>query len=271
MLVTLNGELELNREPILTSYPIVFSAAFLVSACATPPPANDWQSIFDGESLDGWTPKIVGEALGEDRNQLFRADDGVLRVSYEAAPEFEGNFGHLFYRLPAANYRLRFEYQFNGDQAAGGPGWALMNSGVMVHAQAPETMAVDQAFPVSIEAQLLGLPETMTARTTANICTPGTHFELGGQVITQHCVNSTTPAAPADAWVAFEIEVRGDEYMELSINGAPAYRLERPHYDANDTEVQRLSLSGPLSEGYFALQAESHPVAFRNIEWMRLD
>lgn len=255
----------------MTSYPAILSALFFVSACATPVPEDGWQTLFDGESLKGWTPKITGEALGEDRNQLFRAENGELLVSYDNAPTFEGNFGHLFYTLPSTDYRLRFEYKFMGTQAAGGPGWALMNSGVMVHAQAPETMARDQAFPISIEAQLLGLPETMTARTTANICTPGTHFELNGDVVTQHCVNSSTSAAPLDRWVQFEIEVRGDDYIELRIHGAPAYRLERPHYDVLDPDVQRLGLSGPLSKGYFALQAESHPVAFRNIEWQRLD
>ena len=255
----------------MTSYPAIISTLFVVSACATSAPENDWQTLFDGESLKGWTPKITGEALGEDRNQLFRVEKGELQVSYDSAPTFEGNFGHLFYALPATNYRLRFEYKFIGAQASGGPGWALMNSGVMVHAQAPETMTIDQAFPISIEAQLLGLPETMAARTTANICTPGTHFEVDGDVVTQHCVNSTTTAAPADTWVEFEIDVRGDDYIELSINGAPAYRLERPHYDVSDPDVQRLGLSGPLSKGYFALQAESHPVAFRNIEWQRLD
>lgn len=255
----------------MTPHANLIGAAFLLSACATQPAANDWQSLFDGETLTGWTPKIVGEAAGEDRHALFRAKDGVLHVSYDNVPTFDGEFGHLFYDIPAADYRLRFEYQFTGSQVPGGPAWALMNSGVMVHAQAPETMTMDQAFPISIEAQLLGRPDTLPERTTANICTPGTHFERDGQVITQHCINSNTPAMAADTWVMFELEVRGDAFMQLSLNGAPAYRLEKPHYDRTDPDVQRLGLSGTLGEGYFALQAESHPAAFRNIEWQPLD
>ncbi|MEL6856790.1 MAG: DUF1080 domain-containing protein [Pseudomonadota bacterium] len=255
----------------MTPHAYLLGAAFVLSACATPTAANAWQPLFDGETLSGWTPKIVGEAAGEDRRALFRAKDGVLHVSYDNVQTFDGEFGHLFYNIPAAHYRLRFEYQFTGAQVSGGPGWALMNSGVMVHAQAPETMTLDQPFPISIEAQLLGLPETLPERTTANICTPGTHFVQDGEITTQHCVNSDTPAIAPDTWVKFEIEVRGDAYIQLNIDGAPAYRLEQPQYDGTDPDVQRLGLSGPLAAGYFALQAESHPAAFRNIEWQLLD
>jgi hypothetical protein len=31
----------------------------------------------------------------------------------------------------------------------GGADWALRNSGVMIHGQPPETMGLDQKFPVS--------------------------------------------------------------------------------------------------------------------------
>ena len=51
---------------------------------------------------------------------------------------------------------MRLEYRFTGEQVVGGAGWALRNSGVMVHAQSPESMLQDQDFPVSIEVQFLG-------------------------------------------------------------------------------------------------------------------
>ncbi|MEO1552457.1 MAG: DUF1080 domain-containing protein [Pseudomonadota bacterium] len=247
------------------------SALFLVSACATTPaPEPVWETIFDGDSLDGWTPKIVGQAAGSDSTEIFRVQDDAIIVSYDAYSEFDGTFGHLFFNQDLSDYRLRFEYRFFGDQAAGGPGWAFMNSGVMVHAQAPETMGLDQAFPVSVEAQLLGKDSGESARTTANICTPGTHITMQAETVTQHCINSETPAAMAGEWVSFEIDVRGGEMMRLLIADQEAFRLDTPVYDTSDGDVATLGLSGPVTHGYFALQAESHPVAFRNIQLLRL-
>lgn len=259
------------------SFPRILIGAVLsvsVAACATPPPASEspvWETIFDGETLERWTPKIVGQPAGSDETQIFSASDGVLRVSYDAYQEFDGTFGHLFFNEDLSNYQLKFEYQFTGEQVPGGPGWAFMNSGVMAHAQAPGSMRVDQPFPISIEAQLLGKNDTLPDRTSANICTPGTHVVIEGTLTTQHCINSQSPAFEAGTWVAFELHVEGGQLMELKLNGETAFVLTAPEYDPTDPDVMRLGLEGSVDRGYFALQAESHPVAFRNIQLMRLD
>lgn len=257
-----------------THWIAALSAPLLIWACSVTPsaaPDPSWEAIFDGESLAGWTPKIVGQAAGSDTTQIFRVEDGAITVSYEAYDQFDGAFGHLFFADDLSDYRLRFEYKFFGDQAEGGPGWAFMNSGVMVHAQAPETMQQDQAFPVSVEAQLLGKRSTEASRTTANICTPGTHIEMDGDLVTDHCIGSDTQAGIVGEWVRFEIEVRGGETMRLLIAGEDAFVLNRPTYDSSDGDVAQLGASGSVTHGHFALQAESHPVAFRNIELMRLE
>ena len=235
------------------------------------PASNEWVSIFDGQSLTGWTPKINNQNLGDDPAQIFRVEEGELRVTYEDMTEFDNAFGHLFFDEEVSDYRLRFEYRFFETQKSGGPKWAFMNSGVMYHAQAPGSMRLDQPFPISIEAQLLGTSEDTPARTTANICTPGTHIVLAGELTKQHCVNSQTLAAPAGAWVSFELEVHGSRLTRLIIDGDEAFALTDPQFDTTDPDVARLQLEGPVQTGYFALQAESHPVAFRNIELMRLN
>lgn len=254
----------------------IILATGLLAACTSPEKAdasasNQWISIFDGQSLSGWTPKINGQVLGDDPAGIFRIVDGALRVTYEDMASFDNAFGHLFFDQDVSDYRLRFEYRFFEEQKSGGPGWAFMNSGVMFHAQAPETMRKDQAFPISIEAQFLGTSAQTQARTTANICTPGTHIVVGGALTKQHCVTSQTLAAPAGTWVSFELEVRGSNMTRLLIDGAEAFVLTNPEYDATDPDVARLGLEGPVEQGTFALQAESHPVEFRNIELMRLD
>lgn len=244
--------------------------ALVVSACATPASSPQWESIFDGETLNGWTPKIAGQETGEDAGSIFQAENGVLRVSYENYDTFAGEFGHLFYDEDLSDYRLKYEYRFLREQVSGGPAWAFQNSGVMVHTQDPYSMTKEQYFPVCIEAQLLGASAEQPDRTTANICTPGTHVTIDGEFTRTHCISSKTVAAMPEVWTEFEIEVRGDTRTVLYINGEEAFRITDPVYDETDPDTQNLGASGPVTSGHFALQAESHPVEFRNIELMRL-
>jgi hypothetical protein len=151
---------------------------------------QDWIRLFNGTNLDGWTPKITGYEAGENFGDTFRVRDGKLVVSYDQYDAFGDRFGHLFYEDTFSYYRIAIEYRFVGEQAKGGPDWAVRNSGVMLHGQRPETMPRDQDFPISIEAQFLGGAGS-GERTTANLCTPGTHVEMNGELFTTHCVNST--------------------------------------------------------------------------------
>ncbi len=152
---------------------------------------GQWVSLFDGKTLNGWTPKIKGYAFGENFNDTFRVEDGVIRVSYDKYGDFKGEFGHLFYKSPFSKYRLRIEYRFVGEQVKKGPAWAFRNSGVMIHCQDPATMRKEQEFPVSIEVQFLGGP-AKGERPTGNLCTPGTNVVRDGKLVTQHCTNSTS-------------------------------------------------------------------------------
>lgn len=127
-----------------------------------------WIPLFNGKDLDGWTPKFAGHALGENVLDTFRVENGVLRVAYDKYEKFGGKFGHLFYKEPFSHYRIRLEYRFLGEQSKGAPGWALRNSGIMLHCQSPESMGKDQSFPVSIEVQLLG-GNGKDERPTANL------------------------------------------------------------------------------------------------------
>ena len=254
-------------------------AAFLLAACAhaiepaadhaddaNAPPAEHWVSIFNGVDLDGWTPKFAHHPLGENVDNIFRVEDGVLKASYE---NFEGSwrdeFGHLFYKEPLGDYRLRLEYRFLGDAIPGAPDWTLRNSGLMFHAQPPETMEIGQFFPISVEAQFLG-EGANAAPTTANLCTPEISVLLNGERSEEHCFNAAVPSLPMGEWVRFEIEVRGANVRHL-INGQEAMSYSEPMTD----EVHPWAPDRRLTRGYIALQAEAHPVEFRNIEVLMLD
>jgi hypothetical protein len=229
--------------------------------------AGGWTPLFNGKDLAGWTPKIKGHEAGDNHADTFRVEDGVLKVGYDKYPEFANKFGHLFYKDPFSHYVLRVEYRFVGEQAKGGPGWAVRNSGVMFHSQSPQSMRKDQDFPVSIEAQFLG-GTGKGERPTLNVCTPGTNIVMGGKLITQHCTNSRSKTYPGDQWVTAEIEVHGGGKVIHRANGEAVLEYEKPQLDPKDPDGKALIKDGRLilEGGYIALQAESHPVEFRKIE-----
>lgn len=253
---------------------LAWCGVWLVAAAAVPaqdpPPPRDegkWVPLFNGRDLDGWIPKIKGFPLGENHLDTFRVENGILKVSYDKYAQFDGKFGHLFYKDKFSHYVLRVEYRFVGEQVKGGPGWAVRNSGVMFHSQPPETMHLDQNFPVSIEAQFLG-GLGQGDRPTLAVCTPGTNIVMNGQFVTQHCTRSQAKTYHGDQWVTVEIEVRGSGKVRHLIDGQPVIEYEQCQLDPKDSDGAKLIKDGKLliDEGWIALQAESHPIEFRRVE-----
>lgn len=256
-------------------------ALWLVAVAHGPAHAADaeegkWIPLFNGQNLDGWTPKIRFHPLGENYLDTFRVEDGVLKVSYSQYKSFNSEagplFGHLFYKEPFSHYRLRVEYRFTGEQCPGGPGWALRNSGVMIHGEAAASMGKDQDFPASIEVQLLG-GDGKTPRTTANLCTPGTNVVMNGKLFTPHCTSSKSDTYHGDQWVTCEIEVRGNKLIRHFVNGTIVLEYGEPQLDERDPHAKELAAKAgsiQLSGGTISLQSESHTVEFRKVEIMQL-
>ena len=228
-----------------------------------------WVSIFNGKNLDDWTVKIKGHPAGENWKQTFLATDGALKVDYSQYENFDDAFGHIFYKTPYSDYRLKLKYRFTGEQLEGGQGWARRNSGVMIHSQDPATMGLDQDFPVSIEVQLLGGLDKNEPRSTANLCTPGTHVTIDDEFVTAHCINSNSDSYYGDQWVALEIEVRHDSLVRHFINGEEVMQYKKPVIGGEFNTLTALE-GMPLKKGYISLQSESHPVEFKDIWIMEL-
>ena len=217
-------------------------------------------------------PKFTGSEAGVNYNNTFRVEDGILKVSYENWDSFNGEFGHLFYEKPFNDYRLRVEYRFVGEQVDNGPGWAIRNNGIMIHGQHAEDLRVDQEFPVSLEIQLLGGNGT-DRRTTANICTPGTNVVIDGELVTQHCINSSSDTHHGDQWVTAEVVARGNNIKHY-INGNLVFDYHDPQLDPSDPDAEKMLEAGHpkiLTGGYISIQAESHPTEFRTIKIQPLD
>lgn len=196
----------------LTAWVIV--GGMLLTGCEKSSKSADeevWITLFNGQDLDDWTPKIRRHPAGVNYLNTFRVDDGLLTVSYDGYDEFDEQFGHIFHKDPFSHYRLLVEYRFIGEQALNAPDWANRNSGVMVHSQDSETMPPDQDFPISLEVQFLGGLGDGNPRPTGNVCSPGTHIEYQGEFTDTHCINSTSPTFDGDQWVVAEAGRRSTE------------------------------------------------------------
>lgn len=264
--------------PALLFLTMPFAVASAVDA--TPPAQRSrWIPLFNGHDLHGWTVKIAQHPLGENYADTFRVEDGMIKASYDKYSKFGMQFGHLYSNLAYSHYILRLEYRFDGAVMADAPEWCNFNSGVMLHAQSPLSLFLDQPFPVSLELQFLAAGGE-GPRQTGSVCTPGTNIEMGGKLITQHIVHSSAPVFRPEEWVRVEAEVHGNREIIYRVNGKEVLRYQHPQLDPNETdperrkEVSQLLDAGAdfnLSSGHIALQAEGIPVWFRNIELMPLD
>ncbi len=250
-------------------------SASVLSGCSgelNKPNTKGWTSLFNGKDLEGWAVKIRGYELNDNFGDTFRVEDGILKVCYDKYEKFDNKFGHIFYKGVFSHYILRVEYRFVGEQAPGGPGWAFRNNGIMIHGQSPESMGKDQSFPVSIEVQLLG-GNGRDERPTANLCTPGTHVVMEGELVRRHCNSSRSKTYHGDEWVTVEVEVHGGSLIRHIVNGEVVLEYEQPQFDENDGDAKKLMADGDkmLHEGSISLQAESHPVEFRKVEILLLE
>ena len=256
---------------------ILFLAAWFLSAgCMAQKAAIlpvKWQQLFNGKDLKDWQVKITGHELGENYGNTFRVQNNYLQVRYDQYQSFDEQYGHIFYKQPFSYYLLAMEYRFTGEQVKGGPGWALRNSGAMIHGQVPATMGKNQDFPISIEVQLLG-GNGKEDRHTANLCTPGTNVVIKDKLVTNHCINSDSKTFHGEQWVRVEVLVLGDSVIQHFVNGEPVLQYEKPqigggnviHFNPDQKQDGKL-----LKGGYISLQSESHPVEFRKVELVNLE
>tara|TARA_B100000927_G_scaffold66001_1_gene52060 strand:- start:141 stop:947 length:807 start_codon:yes stop_codon:yes gene_type:complete len=242
--------------------------------------------IFNGKDLKEWKIKFANQNLNVNYKNTFQIRDSVLKVVYDNYDSFDNNYAQIYYKKPYSYYKLKFEYRFTGSQTRGGAGWAKRNSGIMIHSQSPESNDFGQSFPVSIEVQLLG-GLSKGKRPTANLCTPGTAVIMNKKINYNHCIFSKSKTYDGDQWVSGEIIVHGGEKIYHIIENDTVLSYEKPQigggfvdsklgdvdWTSNGVENKEYWISKEgevLESGYIALQAESHPVDFRNISLLNL-
>jgi hypothetical protein len=234
-----------------------------------PDPAT-WTPLFNGKDLTGWTMKIVGHEAGKNFGNTFRVANGILSIRYDQYENnFNGRFGALYYNKKFKNYRLRAEYRFIGELTPGAPSWGFRDGGVQYHAQSPQSMALNQPFPVCLEYNLHG-GDGKNDRPVGEICANGITVEINGVKNTSYCTPATVKRTfHGDQWVTLEIDVR-DSVIAHYINGEEILRYKNPRYNPTHELGKTFIVKGNdrVTEGYISLQSNSHPMDFRKIEIM---
>ena len=231
-----------------------------------------WINLFNGKDLKDWNIKIAKHDYNDNFENTFRVEDGLMKVSYDGYKNFDQQYGHIFYKKPFSYYLLKVQYRFVGEQAKGGEGWAMRNSGAMLHGQDPATMLKSQDFPISIEAQILG-GDGVHERHTSNLCTPGTQVNYEGKLYTPHCLDSKSKTYHGDQWVTAEFLVLGDSVVKHIIAGEVVLEYTKPKIGGGNVSNYdpKIKIDGkPLTSGYISLQSESHPIEFKTVKLFNL-
>ena len=273
----------------MKSFQKIFILLFLFYSCKVEKNSNsieEWVSLFNGKDLNGWNIKIANHSLNDNFNNTFQVQDSMIRVVYDEYEDFDDKYGHMYYKTPYSYYKLRFDYRFLEEQTSGGENWNVRNSGVMIHSQSAKSNALEQHFPVSLEIQLLG-GLNKGERTTANLCTPGTAVYFNGKLDYTHCITSESKTYNGDQWVHIEAIILGNESILHIVQNDTVLKYTRPEIDSSflskdykgkdwdnfgvtNKEIWLDKAGKPIGEGYIALQAESHPIDFKNIELLDL-
>jgi hypothetical protein len=236
--------------------------------------ANDWQILFNGKNLDGWVVKIHHHEVGDNYAGTFRVKDGKIQVNYDDYKEFGNRYGHLFYKDPFSSYHLKFEYRFTDQWLKDAASFTYRNSGVMFHAQDPQTILKEQDWPISIEFQLLAGAGDGKPRPTGNMCSPGTDVFINNEKIKQHCLQSSSKTYEWDEWITGELIVYRDSLVQHIINGDMVMQYAKPQIGGGVVTGfdQEVKIDGkPLTSGYIGLQSEGQGIEFRKIMIMNLD
>ena len=259
----------MKRHYLLFFILLCLSFAFTTETADNEKAAGKWVSLFNGKDLTDWQMKIVGFKLGENFGNTFRVENGVLSVRYDKYDSFNNKFGALYYNKKFTDYRLKVEYRFVGELTKGAPLWGFRDNGVQYHCQAPNTVGLNQNFPVSLEYNLHGGNGT-DDRPVGEICANGIYFTLNGERNKSYCTPATTKRTfHGDQWVTLEIDVHNGNIKHF-VNGEQILQYENPRFDPKHEIAKNFITAGndKVKEGYISLQSNSHPIDFRKIEIM---
>ena len=253
---------------LLITIPLLI-LAFSFTKKEAPHAKSKWVKLFNGKDLKGWIPKIAGYKTGENFGNTFSVENGILSTRYDQYDSFRNRFGALYFKKDYTNYRLKFEYRFVGQTTVGGPAWGFEDGGIQYHCQSPESVNIDQPFPVCLEYNILGSTGGK-GRATGEICASGMYVMIDGKKNSSYCTSPTVKRSfDGGQWVKAEIDVH-DGTITHYVNGEQIIQFTDPRYSPEHPLGKQFIKDGndKVTHGYISIQSNSHPMDFRNIEIM---
>ena len=188
--------------------------------------------LFDGKSLDGWTPFSPAKKQGKDIPptdvKVWSVQDGVNHC--EGKPS-----GYLRTNKDYADYQLHLEWRWVGKPT---------NSGVLLHKTGPDVL-----WPTSVEAQVMH--ENAGDFYLINLSSLIVNGKQLGPVVKPYLrAKKLEPSSenPPGEWNRYDIVCEGDS-IRLTVNGV----------------LQNKGTGAKPSSGAICLQSEGSPIQFRNI------
>jgi len=245
---------------------VVLGALFPVTSAV----AEDWQTLFDGKNLAGWTTLIEKAPPGTDPDGHVVVRNGVIDMYANTPAEAKVPFGSLIHERKFSRFVLKLETEW-GERKFSPRRDAIRDAGLLFHiADEPRTVF---GWPESVECQIqegdtgdimfLGTrgitwlhPDP--AHAPEGQGEPGMLPEDGGvPVITgQNSYVGRFPVADKlKGWNTVETLVQADETAVFKINGVIRSRLA----------AIRDAKGEPLTKGRIGVQLEGAEVRYRNI------
>ncbi len=233
------------------------AAAGLLAACASPKteeaaavdsttvaaaPAEEWVSLFDGQTLNGWS-KYGGGEVGK----AWKVENGEFYLdAANKANWAEGDAGDIVTNEEYENFHFKAEWKISANG----------NSGIifLVH-ESPE---YSRTYQTGLEMQVLdndGHPDGKIVSHRA-----GDLYDL--------IVSSQETAKPVGEWNQAEVIVNQGK-LDLILNGVTVVSttLWTPEWDAlvADSKFKDMPGFGKYKKGKIALQDHGDVVHYRNV------
>lgn len=122
----------------------IAAVVLLLSGCSTEPTSGEWQNLFDGSSLEGWTKST-------ENPESITVEDGTIKCS--------GPRAHLFYNGDFKNFEFVAEVKTAEHS----------NSGIFIHTKYQEEGWPQNGYEIQVNNSYRGSENNPERRKTASI------------------------------------------------------------------------------------------------------
>lgn len=230
--------------------------------------AGEWQDLFDGKDLTGWSVTLEGMEPGKDPAGLVQVHDGAIHMYRDADPAAKMPFGVVTHEKEFSNFELSFEYRWVGKKFPPRTD-ALRDAGVIYHVKDaskiwPDGVELqvqegDTGDLVLIHTGALTWMQPEKDKAPEGQGDPGLLPENGGVPVSfapeWPYIGRFPVADRLEVWNQVSIRVRGSDYAEHIVNGQTRARM-----------IQLINRKNqPLPSGKLCFQLEGAEIAYRAI------